>query len=337
MTTATTKTPETPAAAAADPAAVVPAVEVPQTFEDAFAEATRDDDKTPEQIAAEKEAAKPAAEVVPDANADPSAAAAAAAVEADPAAAAAAAATAAAAAADPTATELAALKAENEALKLAAKGKPADPAAADPAVVVDPAKPAADEIKWYAPNDEEKALLEQHMKDWPDVVKAQAIHTKAAVYNALQYMFSEVAKNYNPIIDHLKEQVEAMEGHIALGEIRGKNQDYDTIRPQIAKWVDTLPGYVKNAAKQIMETGTPDEVSELITDYRKANPAAAAATVAAAAAAPAAPAAKQANLSPAAIKAAAKLTVVDSKRTTPAAAPDANDFEAAWKEATAAG
>lgn len=356
MTTA--KTPEAPNAAAAaavtDAAAVAAAAgaaaDTPQSYEDAFAEITADEPlggkakvKTPEELALEAKAKEPPEEgAAPDASVEDAAAATAAAS----------AAAAAATAPDPAA-ELATARARIVELEAAAKAAPtaaavaATVAAAAAAATTDgkPAvgedgKPATteDKIEWYAPTADEKAVLEQHAKDWPDVAAAQAIHTKAAVWNAMQFIFKEIRTNYNPVIDRFKEMAEAMEGQLALTEIRVKNADYDTIRENVVKWIDTLPAFAKNGAKEIMETGTPEEVSEIIAEYRKANPTAAAGTApAAAAATPAVPAAKQTVLTDAAKKAAGKLTVVDSKRTTQAVAPDPNDFEAAWKEASAAG
>lgn len=333
------KTPEELAAEAAVAAAATAAAE-PQSFEDAFAEATADEKpdtkpvvKTADEVAAEdaaKAKGKEGDDGVTAAAADKTPAA------ADPAAVAA---PAAATAADPAA-ELAAAKAEIEALKTAAKAAPAtttdDGKGSAAAVATDTTKAPA--IEWYKATDDEKAIVDKYVTEWPEEAKAHGIQTKAAVYNAMQYIFTEIAKNYGPVIENFREMSETIEGHLAEQMIRGKNADYDTVRPAVLKWVDTLPTFIKNSAKQVMETGTPDEVSEIIAEYRKQNPTAAAATATAAAASTVAtPAAQQTELTAAAKKAAGKLTVVDSKRTTQSAAPDMNDFDAAWKEASAAG
>ena len=90
---------------------------------------------------------------------------------------------------------------------------------------------------------------------------------------------------------------------------------------------------MKNGAKETMKSGTPEEVSQLVSEYKKLHPASA--TAAPAAAEHATP--EKTELSAAAKKAESKLTVVDSKRTAPVTAVDQNDFDGAWKEATAAG
>lgn len=232
----------------------------------------------------------------------------------------------------PTEAELATQRIAELEAELAVARKPAAAAPPEPegkpAAEAVPAAPS--EIQWYQPSEAEAAVLAEHAKEWPEINKAEEIRTKAAVFNAVQYVFSEIAAKYGPVLDRFKLTADAIEETLALQEIRSSHDDYDSVRDKVVSWVDTLPVAFKAGAQEIMKRGTPEEVSSLIAEFKKQT---------APSAAPGTPAAKdKTELSVAAKKAVGNLSVVDSKRTSvPAAAPDKNDFEGAWNEASAAG
>jgi len=217
---------------------------------------------------------------------------------------------------------------EAERAKAPAPAPAPAPTAAAPEPVAAPAAAPPEEIQWYRPSEEEAAVLAEHEKQWPDISKAEAIRTKQAVYNAVQYTFAQVKKQYDPVLDRFGVMADALEQQLTLNLLERDHSDYNSIRDKVAEWVETLPAFAKAGAKATMKDGTPEDVSELVAEYKKAHPVAAIAT-------PVAPVAPKAELSAAAKKAASKLTVVDSKRTTAASAPDPNDFDSAWAEASA--
>jgi hypothetical protein len=324
-------TPETPVAAPATPTD-------DETFASAFTEAIGED--TPKA----PDAAAPAAPAVP---AEPAAVAAAepaaepAAVPEEPE-------TPAELAAEPVEepeeapeAKIARLEAENAALKApkppapsappapaetAPQGRETPPAGASeaPAAPQPPAEPA-----WYTPSDEEKTVLTDLEKNWPDIAAAQQVAIKQAVYNAVQYTFSQIQKTYNPALQRFADLSDVISEQLALSALRGEHADYDEVYDKVVQWVDTLPGPFKAGAKLTMTQGTPEEVAELITEYKKSH---VTATPAASA-----PVAGKTELSAAAKQAASRLRVVGSKRTTPVAGADPNDFDAAWAEATRTG
>jgi hypothetical protein len=329
MTTQTTTTPATDVAAAG-------ATE--DDFASVFAEITKEEDGKP---AGKPAPVAPAADAGADQGAGASGAADAAgdAGSADAADAGAAAGDAAADASgegkpatDDAAAQLAAAQARIAELEAAVKPKE-EPKQDAPAAADTPA--AEPEIKWYAASDEEKAVLDNFKKEWPEVDAAMQAQIRAAVYNTVQYTYAQIAKQYGPQLARFGEVADEVEEFMALQELRGANNDYDTIRDKVVQWVDTLPGFQKRAAQMTLKEGTPEEVNELIAEYKKIAPAPKA--VGTAAGTPAAPAAKsKTELSAAAKKAARTLSVVDSKRTSETtAAVDPNDFDGAWREATA--
>jgi hypothetical protein len=179
---------------------------------------------------------------------------------------------------------------------------------------------------------EETTALKEFEKEWPDIAKAQEIAVKRAVYNGVQYTLNALAKAYNPTLQRFSELSDVMQEQLALSAIRNQHSDYDKIYDDVVKWVDKLPAAFRKSAKETLESGTVEDANELIAEYKKAHPAAAAPL--AVAATPAAPATtSKAELSAAAKKAASKLSMVGSKRSTPVTAADANDFDGAWAEA----
>jgi hypothetical protein len=177
-------------------------------------------------------------------------------------------------------------------------------------------------------------------KEWPDIHAAMQVLLKQAGYNAAEYVFHTIAKVYNPTLQEFSQLSQTIQEQLTLGALRSEHTDYDAIYDNVIAWVDTLSPAFKRGAKQVMESGTPEEVNDLISAYKETDAyklQAAAAGGAKQAATPAKaaglPAPTTAGLSAAAKKAAGKLQVVGSKRTTPVAPVDANDFAGAWAEA----
>jgi hypothetical protein len=209
---------------------------------------------------------------------------------------------------------------------------PAAPAAAEPA----PAPAAPVTPQWYQFTSEEQQILDAYDKDWKDNATAEGIRRKADIYNAVSYVFAEMRNKFEPTLKHFQEVSDAITDQLTLMTLRGQHSDYDSVVEKVGDWVETLPVPFRNGAKQVMESGTPEEVAALVAEYKKANPTAPA-VVASGSPTPAATprTGKQgsASLTPQAIQAAQKLSVVGTKRGSTANAVDPNDFDGAWAEA----
>jgi len=83
-----------------------------------------------------------------------------------------------------------------------------------------------------------------------------AVRTKAAIHNAVTYVFHEIKKSYQPTLDRFAELSAAMEHELTLGSLRRAHADYDTVIGEVEKWVDTLPAAYKAGAKDVLEQGT---------------------------------------------------------------------------------
>jgi hypothetical protein len=224
-------------------------------------------------------------------------------------------------------------KAKYEALQaeLAAKAKEPEPPKDDAKPADEPKKAEkAPEIKWYTPAEEEMAAVKEFEKEWPEIAKAEGYRRKADNYNLVQYVFAEVSRVYDAQLARMQEMIDALSDKATIDTIRTAHNDYETIYDDVVSWAKTLPSSFRIGALQTMEQGTPEEVSELIAEYKKQK----GLTGKAGVPQPSEPKDKEPQLSAVAKKAAQSLQVVQSRRTAPAStASDPNDFEGAWKEA----
>ena len=200
---------------------------------------------------------------------------------------------------------------------LLAKTKPAEPAPPPPAPKQE--QPPEPELL----SAEEIQLIEEAEKDWPDVVRAVRAERNAAVRQAVDHVFTEIARELRPLMQTV--QVLAQRTH--LQELQSKVPDYDTVTEKVISWVDKQPAYLQSAYKQVIQQGTAEEVADLIARFK-----ADAGSKAATSAAPApAPAKKKAELPTATKQAAAALAPVSTKRTAPASGGiDPSDFDGAF-------
>jgi len=169
---------------------------------------------------------------------------------------------------------------------------------------------------------EEKKLLEDYRKDWPDVAKAEALSRRQEYHQLVQHVFTEVSKALMPIND----TVQTLSERSHLQELESNVEDYGDIRDKVVEWVETQPAYLQNAYNHVIEQGTATEVVDLIERYRRET----GATAPTAAPPATAPRKKERNLPEATKKAVASLAPVSSKRSVIPSRDDPNDFDGAF-------
>jgi hypothetical protein len=277
--------------------------------------------KTPEEIAAEAAAAAAVVKTPEEIAAE---AATAATVVKTPEEIAAEEAAAAKAAAPDWQTEISQLKSN-----LAAERAAREAAAAE---AVKPAPATVKELPLYSAD--EQAVLTKYQEDWPDVSKAEALTRRAEYKDLVGYIFQQVRAELAPLQDFVSTQAPRTQ----YSEIVKLVSDYDDVRDKALAWVDSQPDYLKAAYKQVTDGGSPEEVADLITRFKKetnyvspAAPTPPATTGAAASTTPAVPAKPAAPALPAAAtKAAAKLAVVKTGRTEQESGTSDDDFDGAF-------
>jgi hypothetical protein len=223
----------------------------------------------------------------------------------------------------------------------AAAAPPAAPSAEDivkgltdalkaPGTPAAPGAPAAQETP-QAPifTEAEQAQLVAYEKDWPDVAAAEALRRKGEYHDLLGYVFKEVHAYYAPQIDALR----AIQNRLHTQEVNSLVPDYsEDLEKNVATWVDSQPSYLQAPMKQVMQTGTSDEIADLIGRYREATgsapaPKPAAPAAGAAAPAPAAAAPPKTELSSAAKQAAESLAPVSTERSAVPQGDDPGDYD----------
>jgi len=211
--------------------------------------------------------------------------------------------------------------------------------AASKAAPPEPVKAVEPEPKPAEPplyTEEEQTFLTDYEKQWPDITRAESLKRRAEYRQLVGHVFSEVARVWGPLLERSEVAADAVAETTALGVIRETHDDYDTaMYHEVQAWVGGLQGMRKKMAEAIITEGEPEEVVELITEFKSATGRSKPRIVADAGGAkpPASASTTVTELSAAAKKAASAMGVVDSKRTATVTAADPNDFEGAWNEA----
>ncbi len=190
------------------------------------------------------------------------------------------------------------------------------------------AAPAAEIPPVYNP--QELQVLTDYEKNWPDVAQAETLRRRAEYQDLLKFVFEQVVEYTKPQFEQLRQ----IGNQLHMTELRGAVPDYsENLETEVAGWIDTQPAYLQAPFKQVMQTGTSDEVADLIRRYRETSgttPAAQAPPSAAPAPAPKAP--PKTELSNAAKQAAESLAPVGTDRTSVPQGEDPQDFTAAFRK-----
>lgn len=198
-----------------------------------------------------------------------------------------------------------------------------------PATPETPDEPAPQEPLYNA---EEQGLLAEYEKNWPDVAKAETLRRRGEYHDLMKYIFGQVHAYVAP----LQEQLRTVGNTLHLTELKASVPDYTPlVEEEVNNWIATQPDYLQEGMARVMQSGTSEQVADLIGRYRAATgvapqapPASAPATAAAPAATPPA-AAPKTELSSAAIQAAESLAPVSGERSAvPQGEPE--DFDSAF-------
>ena len=195
--------------------------------------------------------------------------------------------------------------------------------------VAEPEPAPAPETPLYTADEQE--VLNKYFEEWPDVARGESLQRRAEYRHLVGYMMEQI----KPIVEELTElrsYYEKTSSSTQYTEIKALVPDYDQVRDATLAWIDTQPAYLKAAYQQVADSGSAQDVADLITRFKRETSynAPSAPAPAPAPAAPAAPAAP--TLTPATAAALASLKPVVAGSGDPTSNPDPNDFDAAFRE-----
>jgi hypothetical protein len=128
----------------------------------------------------------------------------------------------------------------------------------------------AEEAKKAEPTDDEKKILEEVEKDFPEVKKALKIQERMLEHKfkvQLDALKSEFGKTLEPVL-HTTQTV-AKNAYEA--QILGKHPDAFERMDEISAWVETQPAILKKAYNHILDNAVPaDEVIEVFDQFKAA-------------------------------------------------------------------
>lgn len=174
---------------------------------------------------------------------------------------------------------------------------------------------------------DEQAVLTKYNEDWPDIAKAEALVRRAEYRELVAYVFQQMESKYAPALDY----VDKRSGKDQYSDIVKLVPDYDAVRDKTLAWAATQPAYLKAAYEKVTTDGSPEDVADLISRFKKETAYKDTAVVSSTITPPVivAPVVAPA-LSAAAKKAAEALAVVKTGRSEQTVATDDNDFDSAF-------
>lgn len=173
-------------------------------------------------------------------------------------------------------------------------------------------------------SEDEKKVLQEYVKDWPEVARAEALARRAEHAMLAGYIFNQVQQVLAPMM----ETVATLADRGALQEIKSAVPDYsEDTREAVIQWAGSQPSYLKAAYERVIKEGTTEEVLDLLERYKRET-----APAAAPAPTPKPASRKEPELPPAVKQAADALAPVGSKRSAVTQGLDPNDFGAAFAE-----
>lgn len=187
-----------------------------------------------------------------------------------------------------------------------------------------PAQPQARQPTPLYSQDEIK-LLQAFEKDWPDFAKVLPILFRGNTAANNAEIMQAIAQTVAPVL----ETTQTVAVDHQLNSLRQAIPDYDKVRDPVIKWAMTdpsIPGYLRNAYRGVIDAGEVGDIADLVGTWRKA-------TGTAAPSRGGAPqlAAKENQLSEAAKQAAAALAPVVSGRTQVVQSTTPTDYDGAFE------
>lgn len=189
--------------------------------------------------------------------------------------------------------------------------------------------PAPEPKQDYVPfTPDELDVLKQYEQDFPEVMRAEALRRREEYRQLATYMNNQ----WEQKLSALTEQLNAVAAHTQYVQIKENIPDYSNdLVAAVEDWATKQPTYLQDAYRRVIDSGTVQEVADLVSRFKSETGwAGQAQSAPAAAPAPAPAPKKEAGLPPAAKQAVAGLAPVSSKRTAPIAEPDLSDFDSAF-------
>jgi hypothetical protein len=134
--------------------------------------------------------------------------------------------------------------------------------------------------------EDEKKQLADYEKDFETVTKMEGLKRKleiARMQKVLDGFIEDVNKRLTEQGSKLTEQGSRLEPVVRqaeitttaehFGAIKEAHPDFEKYRDDgsITKWIETQPKYLQPAMKETYESGTAEDVAQLISDFKKAN------------------------------------------------------------------
>lgn len=130
-------------------------------------------------------------------------------------------------------------------------------------------KPVEEEKPKSPLSEDDDAALSSMKEDWPEMTRGVEAMMKTFKADMQQEIKQAVASVFQQLQPALK-TVESVATNSFLDQLERVHNDAEKVYPQVDAWVDKQPGALGKAYKNILDTGSVEEVAEIFTLFKKA-------------------------------------------------------------------
>lgn len=117
----------------------------------------------------------------------------------------------------------------------------------------------------YIPEDK-KGIVDTYKKEWSEVYEAEQVIRDAHLQLMRDKLYSELRSALAPVF----ETTQRLTVTAHLDTIRRAHPDVDNIRDELMAWIGEQPDFVRPAYEQVAQSGTAEQVIELINQFKRA-------------------------------------------------------------------
>lgn len=143
--------------------------------------------------------------------------------------------------------------------------KTQQPAKEDEPTAEEP-EPAAEKT-WrdFVPEDKQ-GVIDKYEQEWAEVSEAEQIKRTAELQLLQERLYSDLKSALAPVF----ETTQRLQVNAHFDTIRQQHPDFDNIRDELADWIEQQPEFVRPAYQEVATKGSPQQVVDMINQFKAA-------------------------------------------------------------------
>jgi len=117
----------------------------------------------------------------------------------------------------------------------------------------------------FVPEDK-RAIVDKYEQEWAEVSEAEQIKRTAELQLLQDRLYSDLKSALAPVF----ETTQRLQVNAHFDTIRQQHPDFDNIRDQLSEWIDQQPEFVRPAYQEVAEKGSPQQIIDMINQFKAA-------------------------------------------------------------------